>query len=308
MPGPGGAHSWQPVAFNPDTGLLYLPAAESSTFYAPTKDYKYDYGLESIGVDLDAATHGAVSSRPQMPPRKDYLLAWNPLTRKAAFSVPGAGGGVLTTAGNLIFQGRPREGVLGTFVAFRATDGKQLWSWNAPDAMAGGPVTYLVNGEQYVAVISGALFYSGTATPRVRHSGRMLAFKLNGSSRFPPDPPFAQPPNPPAALASPTQVALGEAVYGKRCGLCHGFNAVSGNIVPDLRRSGFLSSPEGWQACVIGGALAPRGMISWKQFLTPAQAEAIRIYVGEQARALKLVLDNKQVDRPSMSVPVGAAH
>ena len=150
-------------------------------------------------MDLDAATHGAVSSRPHMPPRKDYLLAWNPVTRKAAFSVPGSGGGVLTTAGNLIFQGRPREGVLGTFVAFRATDGKQLWSWNAPDAMAGGPVTYLVKGEQYVAVISGTLFYSGTATPRIRHNGRMLAFKLNGSGAFPPDPPPAQPPNPPCA-------------------------------------------------------------------------------------------------------------
>ena len=293
VPGGGGAHSWHPVSFSPDTGLLYLPAAESATFYAPTKDYKYEVGLESIGVDLDAATHGAVSSRPHMPPRKDYLLAWNPVTRKAAFSVPGSGGGVLTTAGNLIFQGRPREGVRGTFVAFRATDGKQLWSWNAPDAMAGGPVSYLVDGEQYVAVISGTLFYSGTPTPRVRHNGRMLAFKLNGSGVFPADAPPAQPPNPPVAIAAPGQVARGEAVYAKRCGLCHGFNAVSSNIVPDLRRSAFLTSPEGWQAVVIGGALAPRGMISWKEFVSPAEAEAIRTYVGEQARALKLELNHK---------------
>jgi quinohemoprotein ethanol dehydrogenase len=295
VPGGGGAHSWHPVAFNPGTGLLYLPAAESSTLYAPTKDYQYDFGTEAIGVDLDAATHGAASARPHLPPRKDYLLAWNPVTRKAAFAVPGAGGGVLTTAGNLIFQGRPREGVLGSFVALRATDGKQLWSWNTPDAMAGGPVTYRVHGEQYVAVISGALFYSGTATPRVRHNGRLLAFKLHGAGVFPPDPPLAPPPNPPAQLARATQVALGEAVYGKRCGLCHGFNAVSGNIVPDLRRSGFLTSPEGWRAVVLGGALAPRGMISWKQFVTPVQAEAIRAYVGEQARALKLQLDHNAV-------------
>ena len=299
VPGGGGAHSWHPVAFNPDTGLLYLPAAQSSTFYAPTKDYQYDLGTESIGVDLDAATHGALSSRPHLPPRKDYLLAWNPVTRKAAFSVPGSGGGVLTTAGNLIFQGRPRAGVLGTFTAFRATDGKPLWSWNTPDAMPGGPVTYRVNGEQYVAVISGALSYSGTATPRMRHNGRMLAFKLDGHGEFPPDPPLAQPPNPPSQVASPTQVALGEAVYNKRCGLCHGFNAVSGNIVPDLRRSAFLTSPQGWQAVVIGGALAPRGMISWKQFVTPAQAEAIRAYVGEQARSIKLELDHNPVANPT---------
>ncbi|HEY4341314.1 MAG TPA: PQQ-dependent dehydrogenase, methanol/ethanol family [Steroidobacteraceae bacterium] len=295
IPGGGGAHSWHPVAFNPDTGLLYIPAAESSTFYSPTKDYKYDYGLEEIGVDLDAATHGAVSTRPHMPPRKDYLLAWNPVTRKAAFSVPGAGGGLLTTAGNLIFQGRPREGVLGTFVALRATDGRALWSWNTPDAMAGGPVTYLVNGEQYVAVISGALSYSGTATPRVRHNGRMLAFKLNGTGTFPADPGPAPPPNPPTQVGRPDQVALGETIYGKRCGLCHGFDTVSSNIVPDLRRSAFLTSPEGWQAVVIGGALASRGMISWKDSVTPAQAEAVRAFVGERARSLKLDLDHKAV-------------
>jgi quinohemoprotein ethanol dehydrogenase len=292
IPGGGGAHSWNPVAFNPDTGLLYIPAAQSATFYAPTKDYKYDYGLEQIGVDLDAATHGAVSTRPHMPPRKNYLLAWNPATRKAAFTVPGAGGGLLTTAGNLIFQGRPREGVLGTFVALRATDGRVLWSWNTPDAMAGGPVTYLVNGEQYVAVISGALIYSATATPRVRHNGRMLAFKLNGNGTFPADPAPAAPPNPPPEVAGPDQVALGEKIYGKQCGLCHGFDAVSPNIVPDLRRSAFLTSPAGWQAVVIGGALADRGMISWKAFVTPAQAAAVRAFVGERARALKLDLDH----------------
>jgi quinohemoprotein ethanol dehydrogenase len=294
IPGGGGGHNWYPVAFNPDTGLLYIPAAESSTFYAPTKDYKYDHGLEQIGVDLDAATHGAIETRPHMPPRKDYLLAWNPLTRRAAFTVPGRGGGVLTTAGNLIFQGRSRDGVLGTFVALRASDGRQLWSWDTPDAMPGGPVTYRVNGEQYVAVISGASAISGTSNPRIRHNGRMLAFKLKGSGVLPSDPPLAPPPNPPAEIASVAQVALGETVYGKHCGLCHGFDAVSGNIVPDLRRSPFLTSPAGWQEVVIGGALSARGMISWKQFVTPAQAEAIRAFVGDRARALKLQLDHNR--------------
>jgi len=170
--------------------------------------------------------------------------------------------------------------------------------WDTPDAMAGGPVTYLVNGEQYVAVISGALSYSGTATPRVRHNGRLLAFKLNGTGTFPPDPGPAPPPNPPAGVASPTQVALGETLYGKRCGLCHGFDTVSSNIVPDLRRSSFLTSPQGWQQVVIGGALAARGMISWKEYVTPAQAEAIRAFVGERSRALKLQLDHNAATGP----------
>ncbi len=83
----------------------------------------------------------------------------------------------------------------------------------------------------------------------------------------------------------------GETVYRKNCGLCHGFDAVSGNIIPDLRRSAFLTSPEGWQQVVIGGALSARGMISWKEFVTPTQAEAVRAFVGERARALELQLD-----------------
>jgi mono/diheme cytochrome c family protein len=120
----------------------------------------------------------------------------------------------------------------------------------------------------------------------------MFAFKLNGTGAFGPDPPLAPPPNPPLQVASPAQVALGETVYGRRCGLCHGFDAVSGNILPDLRRSAFLTSPPAWQSVVIGGALASRGMISWRESITPAQAEAVRAFVGERARALKLELDH----------------
>jgi quinohemoprotein ethanol dehydrogenase len=287
VPGGGGAHNWYPVAYSPVTGLLYIPAADSSTYYSPTKNYHYEAGFEQIGVDLQAATHGAPESRPDMPPRKDYLLAWNPATHAKAWSVPGRGGGLLATAGNLVFQGRGREGVLGNFVAFRATDGKQVWSYETPDAMNGGPVTYAVNGQQYVAVISGAAMYSGTDKPRVRHNGRMVAFTLDGTATLPADPAPAPPPNPPAVHASAADVAAGEDLYGRYCGLCHGFDTVSANIIPDLRRSPFLTTPEGWRQVVIGGALTERGMISWSRFLDPAQAEQIRGFVGEKSRALQ---------------------
>ncbi len=267
------------MSFDPDTGLLYLPAAESSTFYAPTKDYKYDLGLESIGVDLDAATHGAPSSvrichHGRLPAGLEPRDLQGGILRAGLRRRRTDHGGQSDFPGSI-----PRRGA-GYLRGLRATDGKALWSWNTPDAMAGGPVTYLAHGEQYVAVISGALFYSGTATPRMRHNGRMLAFKLNGVGDFPPDALPAPPPNPPAQIASASQVALGGNVFDKRCGLCHGFGAVSPNIIPDLRRSAFLTSPEGWQAVVIGGALAPRGMISWKEYVSPAQAEGNTCFCG----------------------------
>jgi quinohemoprotein ethanol dehydrogenase len=81
--------------------------------------------------------------------------------------------------------------------------------------------------------------------------------------------------------------AAGSRHHGRYCGLCHGFDTVSNNVIPDLRRSAFLTTPEGWQQVVIGGILTNRGMISWSRFVQPAQAQQIRAFVGEKARALQ---------------------
>src|SRR6185437_2109534 len=103
------------------------------------------------------------------PRGRDYLLAWNPLTEHAAWRAAGGGGGVLATAGGLVFQGRSREGVLGNLVAFRAQDGTVLWQQPVPDAVLTGPIAYAVDGVEYVAVTSGASVQSSTSTPRARH-------------------------------------------------------------------------------------------------------------------------------------------
>jgi mono/diheme cytochrome c family protein len=88
-------------------------------------------------------------------------------------------------------------------------------------------------------------------------------------------------------VAVAADVAAGEDHYGKFCARCHGIETVSSNIVPDLRRSPVLSDPGAWQQIVIGGALTDHGMVGWSGFLTPAQAETIRRYVGEKARTLQ---------------------
>src|SRR5262249_1017341 len=122
------------------------------------------------------------------------------------------------------------------------------------------------------------------AAPRVRHVGRMLAFKLNGTATLPPDPPLAAPPNPPTIAASPEVLAVGKARYDLYCARCHGYDTVSANVIPDLRRSPMLSDKEAGRTVVIDGVLAERGMVSWSKYLTPDDAEAVRAYIADKAR------------------------
>jgi len=151
------------------------------------------------------------------------------------------------------------------------------------------PVTYSIDGEQYVAAAAGAggagiLF--GVEPAYVRQPGRMVVFKLNGTAKFPEDPARAPAPTPPSQVWPASVVAQGKGHYAKFCGRCHGLNMMSANIVPDLRRSAALGDKEAWDAIVMGGALEKQGMISWAKLITPDDAEAIRAYVAEEARSL----------------------
>jgi quinohemoprotein ethanol dehydrogenase len=291
IPGGGGGHNWQPVAFSPQTGLMYIPATESSTYYEMLPEFHYVMGIPHIGINRESMVHGGPGGGPPKGPTgamsSAYLLAWNPVTQTEAWRANGRGNGVLATAGNLVFQGRSRAGLLGEFVAFRADNGEQLWSYNTPNAIVAGPVTYSVDGEQYVAVSSGPSAVIFTPPARVRDNGRMLVFKLNGTASLPPDAPLAPPANPPEQIASRSDYDRGKAHYDLYCARCHGFDTQSTNVIPDLRRSRMLTDKASWKSVVIDGALTDRGMVSWAKYLTAADAEAIRVYVGEQARALQ---------------------
>jgi quinohemoprotein ethanol dehydrogenase len=286
-PGGSGAHNWYPVAFSPQTHLLYIPTTETSTTFRPLRSYEFNAGAPNLGVDLFGARHGAGGAEPARSARRAtaYLLAWDPVAQRPAWRAPGGGGGTLATAGGLVFQGRSRDGLLGELVAFRAGDGAKLWHYPTPNAILAGPITYSVDGAQYIAATGGASLMS-SGKPRVRNDGHVVAFKLDGTATLPPDPPLAPPANPPRERASAAVVAAGEARYGEYCARCHGVGTESSNVIPDLRRSPVLTDPGAWQAIVMGGALADHGMVGWSRFMTPAQAQSIRAYVGEQARVL----------------------
>lgn len=278
MPGPDGAHSWHPMAYNPGTGLVYIPAQEIAKRFTPIKDFKTSPIGWNLGVDV-AGTSAL---------NKGYLLAWDPVKQREVWRVNYRGpwnGGVVTTAGNIVAEGD----AAGNFNVYRADTGQKLWSTDAQSAMMGGPITYEVDGEQYLAVLSGwgAGFSLQAGTPagqsgNLRNVSRVLAFKIGGKAALPPLEPRELVIKPPPEPADTTSIARGEALFGRYCGVCHGADAVGGGVVPDLRASNFLGN-DFWYQIVLNGALKDAGMVSFKSALNRDDVTAIRNYVIHRA-------------------------
>ena len=203
-PGPYGAHNWHPMSFSPQTGLVYLPAQELAMAYLHNPKYQQSSLGFNIGID---ATAIMMPDDPQIRAAalatvRGALKAWDPVTQTEKWSVqhPGAwNGGVLSTAGNLVFQGN----VGGEFVAYNAADGTKLWSFPSQTGIVAAPATYSIGNEQYVTVLAGwggtYAISGGDASrlggPAINRS-RVLAFKLGGTAALP-EPPAVQ------ALAKP---------------------------------------------------------------------------------------------------------
>jgi quinohemoprotein ethanol dehydrogenase len=290
-PGEGGGHAWQPTAYSPKTGLMYLQAsANASTRYIPRGSYHYVKGMDYLGL-----YHFVQHAPNEAPPKPDpgalkpetYLLAWDPVAQKAAWKIPGPGAGVLATAGNLVFQGHSRDVQMGSLAAHRADTGEQVWSFDTPNAIITGPVSYSIDGEQYILAATGAGGGSIIAAPQVmrqRQMGRLVAFKLDGGATLPADPPPAGPMVQVTEKFAPADVARGKDLYVEFCARCHGLETHASGITPDLRRSPVLLDTAQWKSVVEDGALARNGMIAWKGLMPEGAAEKIRAYVSEQTR------------------------
>jgi quinohemoprotein ethanol dehydrogenase len=287
VPGPLGAHSWQPMSYSPLTGLVYIPVNDVGFMYKSPDHFEQKTLAANYGIDVVAA------GMPQDPKIKKAILdtikgklvAWDPLKQTAVWTIDRPGpwnGGVLSTAGNLVFEGTAG----GNFEAYRADTGQKLWSFAAQTGVMAGPVTYSINGEQYVAVLAGwgGVFPLATGevsfkSSRVRNISRMLVLKLGGTASLPQlNPVIEQTLQPLPSQGGALVVHNGEQLFQRYCAACHGDVAVSGGVLPDLRYSSSLETDE-WYSDVLGGMLKSDGMVSFAKELSHEDAAAIRAYV-----------------------------
>ena len=292
-----GGHNWHPMSYSPDTGLVYVPVLDIPTVYANDEDFEYKPGAVHLGID------GVIAGLPDSQAERDAigamiggrLIAWDPLMKQPAWEVAHSGawnGGTLSTAGNLVFQGTAD----GKIKAFAADSGERLWEFATQTGVVAAPISYEIDGEQYVSInvgwggIFALLFGEYVQTESLPNVSRVLTFKLGAEGQLPdiewqPVVEF----NPPELTASEDTIMAGFVAYQDTCMGCHGTNAVSGLLVPDLRASALLHSAEAWDSVVLDGARVEAGMPPFGEYLDENESDAIRAYVISQAwRGLRL--------------------
>jgi len=283
-PSIAGGHNWQPMSFNPNTGLVYF-TSNGFPFQFREKPYAHQWGEFNLGTEF--ASENAVGDFQLMQTliRKVVrveLIAWNPQQQRSAWrkELPGAvNGGTLTTAGNLVFIGDHNR----DFLALRADSGAVLWRFAAQDVPYSGPSTYQIDGEQYVAVSVGGGGVAGLTLSLDQRllpaRSRVMAFKLNGTAQLPALPQASGFGDPPALTAHDRTVAdRGEQLFGTYCFRCHSLAGSSKGRVPDLRRLP-RTFYDRFNAIVIDGAMASMGMPGFKAVLTSDDGDALKAYL-----------------------------
>jgi quinohemoprotein ethanol dehydrogenase len=284
QPGGQGAHSWHPMSFSRRTGLIYTPMVETSTAFMPDPNYRPRQGSANSGIGRapPSVYEGVHADVPRTS--RGYLIAWDPVATREVWRSELRGtiaSGVLSTAGGLVFQGAQR----GELAAYRDSDGQKLWSTDPQTGVVAAPVTYAIDGEQYVAQLAGY----GTRDYYAGNRSRLLVYKLGGKATLPPPRALPPPPklDPPAQFGTAAQLARGTQVYNDNCTMCHDTAFGNRGLFPDLRYSPMINSAEAFRAIVIDGLLEPRGMVSFRKLMSVEDAEAVRAYITQRAHAAR---------------------
>ncbi|HEY5667477.1 MAG TPA: PQQ-dependent dehydrogenase, methanol/ethanol family [Gammaproteobacteria bacterium] len=293
-PGPGGGHNWHPMAFSPNAGLVYIPAQQSTFIYRNHPEFVAT-SRENLGIPI-VAPAGSVERAEadyepgagEALPGAHALLAWDPVAQEARWLADhgnAPGGGVLTTAGNLVFQGRGD----GMFAAYTADSGNKVWEVDLGNGILAPPVTYEIDGVQYLSVLVGWGSTSGLfatyPSDQYKAEGRLFTFALDADPNIEPVQGIARPELTEITFdADPSQIARGAELYGNRCYTCHGLGAASGGQIADLRYA-TEDTYAAFDSIVRQGAYQPLGMPMFG-FFTEADTAAIRAFVLSERAAL----------------------
>jgi PQQ-dependent dehydrogenase (methanol/ethanol family) len=282
-PGPVGIHNWHAMSFDDANGLMYIPTTDVPVLYAMAEQ------SSALGGDTFTDYYAGMSD-PQVQHRMGRLIAWDPVAKVERWGVTeelGTNGGVLSTAGNLVFQGTGT----GDFSAYRADTGERIWNFATGSAIQAAPSTVQVAGEQLVLVPVGDGSGIGLSVPRysstlsARGPSRLLAFKLGGKDSYKTELTPIVFPKPPLLPQPADKVAEGKALYtAYACDYCHGPGAERWTMsVPDLRRASADTHSE-FLGIVIGGGRSSRGMPQFRD-MSVQEGEAIQAFVIDRAWA-----------------------
>ena len=296
-PGAWGAHNWQASSYNPKTGLVYIPYMQVGFTYARSADAERALTSDPsrlkwrLGIDV----------QPHFDPSdpldgKGSLIAWDPVAQQQRWRVDHDffwNTGTLTTAGDLVFQGDSK----GNFVAYQASSGKTLWSFDAKLGIVAPPISYAVDGRQYVSVLVGWGTDPGSAVAGLSQGWkyghqprRLLSFALDGHATLPATAPRDYSVNAlddAALVLDPARVAHGELLYGTwglgACSLCHGDQLDAMGIAPDLRESSIAYDRTAFKTFLRSGALLSRNMPLYDD-LADEDVEDLYQYIRAGAR------------------------
>lgn len=288
-----GGHNWQPMAYNAEAGLVYIPALEAAQeFSTPALYQPADSPHWNLGQAEGASKAMALGGIPQALVEgalkhlvRGTLIAWDPVSQTKRWHVRHDtpwNGGVLTTASGLLFQGTGDH----RLVAYDASSGERLWETPTGTGVVAPPVTFEVDGDQYLAVLAGWGGIGGLMMPRFEApsgGNRLLVYRLGGQGRLPA---IQTPPRmtsaPPPSVASKAAIVRGEGLYMEYCSRCHGPNVGVANVVRDLR---YMSDAthQLFEPIVLEGIYAGLGMVSFADHLSAQQVRDIHDYLTEAA-------------------------
>ena len=292
-PTPIGAHSWVPMAYSRQTKLVYIPAIDLKVTYDDRGITPQNWKRKG-GMALDYGVNTALAFPPGNEESASSLVAWDPVQQREIWRVKTPihfNGGVMATGGNLVFQGQMDS----KFNAYDARSGQLLWSYDAKAPVIAPPISYSVNGRQYVTVITGngtSGGFLGSALARygidyATQARRVLTFAIGGTATLPAKIPYvATAIDDPAYAVDAAAEARGGTVYNTRCVVCHGGGVAAAGVAPDLRASDAILSQQALDAILHDGALVTRGMPRFEELSDQERAD-LRQFLRAAAAGLR---------------------
>jgi quinohemoprotein ethanol dehydrogenase len=287
-PGEAGAHNWRPMSFSPKSGLVYIPTIQWPMVFTYHPQSHYLPGKSNVQNGTDEIPTPEVQLGPAQPivNTLDYLQAYDPVTQKTVWrvvtsDVPEQTGGVLSTAGNLVVQGDSS----GFVHVYSASTGASLAHLEVGTSIMAAPISYAVDGVQYIAVMAGLGGAAGWEFPlssaayRYGNAGRIMTFKLGGGKT--PLPPRVDRTRTamviPSVATSPEMIVKGETLFrDARCGSCHTLGRPG--IAPDLLGMSAATHAV-FARIVLQGLLESNGMASFADILSASDVDAIHAYL-----------------------------